>query len=1123
MLRRDSLFGVFLVISLAVFPSLLFAETIPTGKTFWLFESGQVRPLALSPDGTRLFAVNTPDNHLEIFDVTAPGLVHVGSVPVGLEPVAVAARSNSEVWVVNHLSDSISIIDVSTTPAIVTRTLLVGDEPMDIVFGGTPPVQGAPFPRAFVTTAHRGQAHNPIPFTSGDKYGEFFTPSVGRADVWVFDANNLGSGLGGLPETILTLFGDSPRALAVTPNGDTVYAAIFHSGNKTTISPQNLQGPQGTAGFGITPNIPTIVKFDGADWRDFSGNVFGDIQLQLPDIDVFEIDATAATPVEIGNFAGVGTILFNMAVDPSTSKLYVTNTEANNHEPNEPDITGELHRARITVIDPAGNVSPRRLNKHIDYSIVPSAPAVKDATLANPMGMAISNDGNIYVAAFGSSKIGVFTASSIDDDSFTPGASNHIAVSGGGPSGLVIDETNNRLYVLTRFDNGISVIDRATNSEISHQTIHNPEPPSIVNGRPFLYDAQNMSSNGEASCSSCHVFGRMDDLAWDLSETGGTEILDPNPFANPVPLLFFRDPAFHPMKGPMVTQSFRGMAHHGPLHWRADRSGELSGSDFEDTPAAFAQFNPSFVSLLGRDTQLSAAEMQAFSDFILQLSYPPNPIRNIDNTLTDSEAAGQTIFFNQGGIDDTQNAFTCGGCHSIQTQTGNFGTRGLSSFQAQPQNMKIPHLRNMYQKVGMFGAVPITSHTHRPRNIPSLGAPDQPQIRGFGYTHDGTVDSLLSFTRSSLFSFSGDLETQTRQVSEFMLTFRTGLAPVVGQQVTLSATNVAAAGARIDTLLQRAQVANPGFEAPLQMECDLIAQGVIGGAERSWLFNIATNMFESDYGAESPLTDAQLRSLVTGVDRVTYTCAPPGSGTRMALDRDSDGLLNRDEVLDLNSDPASVDSDGDGLGDNDEVNIHGTDPGDADTDGDGLDDATELATTLTDPLDPDSDDDGISDGDEVTAGSNPNDAAPQLTILSPADNASQEPGAQISLSGSAIDDEDGDISANIQWASDVSGVLGSGNSVLVSLDPGAHVITATVTDSENGDATASINVLSLRIGDINGDGAIDVIDLIILQNHLINIEAIGPPEEARADTYPAGAGDGQLDVSDLLRLQQLAL
>src|SRR5215472_12843004 len=187
---------------------------------FTTFETGQVRPLAMSPDGTKLFATNTPDNRLEIFTVSAGGLDHTGSVPVGLEPVAVAARSNTEVWVVNHLSDSISIVDVGASPPRVTRTLLVGDEPRDIVFAGP----GGN--RAFITAAHRGQNR------PGDP--QLTTQGVGRADVWVFDATNLGATLGGTPLTILSLFGDTPRALATSPDGSTVYAAVFHSGDQTT-------------------------------------------------------------------------------------------------------------------------------------------------------------------------------------------------------------------------------------------------------------------------------------------------------------------------------------------------------------------------------------------------------------------------------------------------------------------------------------------------------------------------------------------------------------------------------------------------------------------------------------------------------------------------------------------------------------------------------------------------------------------------------------------------------------------------------------------------------------------------------------------------------------------------
>src|SRR5215510_3001326 len=84
-------------------------------QSFVNFESGHVRPLAMSPDGTRLFAVNTPDNRLEIYTVGVGSLTLAAEVPVGLEPVAIATRTNglgrTEAWVVNLLSDSVSIVE----------------------------------------------------------------------------------------------------------------------------------------------------------------------------------------------------------------------------------------------------------------------------------------------------------------------------------------------------------------------------------------------------------------------------------------------------------------------------------------------------------------------------------------------------------------------------------------------------------------------------------------------------------------------------------------------------------------------------------------------------------------------------------------------------------------------------------------------------------------------------------------------------------------------------------------------------------------------------------------------------------------------------------------------------
>src|ERR1044071_9937144 len=264
-----------------------------TGPSFVEFESGHVRPIAMSPDGTTLFAVNTPNGALEVFNITPAGLTLQTRVPVGMEPVAVAARSNTEAWVVNHLSDSVSIVTLSGTPHV-TRTLLVGDEPRDIVFAGT---AGS----AFITTAHRGQQRTDasISSVSGAGDAKLTTPSVPRADVWVCNPANLGNTLGGTPTKIMSFFTDTPRALAVSPDKNTVYVAGFHTGNQTSIvnegficegfdpntpctnddgttSPGGNLGPKTDASGEQAPEVSMIVKFNKATghWTDPAGRTW---------------------------------------------------------------------------------------------------------------------------------------------------------------------------------------------------------------------------------------------------------------------------------------------------------------------------------------------------------------------------------------------------------------------------------------------------------------------------------------------------------------------------------------------------------------------------------------------------------------------------------------------------------------------------------------------------------------------------------------------------------------------------------------------------------------------------------------------------------------------------------
>jgi DNA-binding beta-propeller fold protein YncE len=900
-------------------------------RSFTLFESGQVRPLALAPDGKHLFAVNTPDNRLEIFKVKDDAGNHVSplqrksAVSVGLEPVAVAARTNTEVWVVNHLSDSISIVDVSDQnhPRVV-RTLLVGDEPRDIVFAG--PNKS----RAFITTAHRGQNNPNDP--------ELLTPGVGRADVWVFDANNLGSSLGGAPLTILTLFTDTPRALAVTSDGSTVYAAGFHTGNRTTTIHERvvaanggLQGPRTNFEGDPQPQTSIIVKYrqspsDGQmHWLDTTDRIWdAQVRFSLPDKDVFAIDATANPPQPVvspgGVYTGVGTVLFNMAVNPVSGNVYVSNIDAqNDHRFEGPGIfagssvRGHLAESRITILS-NGGVAPRHLNKHINYASC-CAPIPNDEnakSLAFPQEMAVSSDGTtLYVAALGSSKIGIYDTAALESDTFVPSTANQIAVSGGGPTGVVLDEDGDRLYVMTRFDNAISVIDTSARAEIWHEPIYNPEPPSIVDGRRFLYDASLTSSHGDSACASCHIFGDFDSLAWDLGDPDGTTLTNPNPAAPPTGLLRPGTTDFKPMKGPMTTQSLRGMANHGAMHWRGDRTGgndaptAQPNSGSYDENAAFLKFNPAFVGLLGRDQALTAAQMQAFSDFILQITYPPNPIRNLDNSLTADQQAGREHYFSP----SVDGPLACNDCHTLNPSAnaefgvrfpGFFGTSGLSTIETAdriiPQTVKVPHFRNLYQKVGEFGT------PHVPFGplalFPSTGFLGD-QVRGFGYFHDGSVDSAATFIGNLLFSrtFSANGfppgpagQVNIEQVTKFLLAYDSNMAPIVGQQITLTSSNAAVAGPRIDVLIARA---NAG-------ECDLVVKG--GVFDDGYLYDGAGH-FLTDRASASSLTDAALRALSSYPHHeLTYTCVPPGSGRRIALDADLDGYLDGDE-RDAGSDP----------------------------------------------------------------------------------------------------------------------------------------------------------------------------------------------------------------------------
>jgi DNA-binding beta-propeller fold protein YncE len=923
-----------------IFTARQLVSAASTGPSFIEFDSGPVRPIAMSPNGQTLFAANTPNGTLEVFDLTSGTPAFRCRVAVGLEPVAVAARNNSELWVVNHLSDSVSIVSLVGIPHVI-RTLLVGDEPRDIVFAGTPV-------RAFITTAHRGQhrVDSSIADVPGAGDPQMTTAGVPRADVWVFDAENLGTTFGGTPLKIMSFFTDTPRSLAVSPDNQTVYVAGFKTGNQTTtipqarictgfepfkpctlpdgaVSPGGNPGPATDAQREPAPEVGLIVKYNNnsGHWEDELRRVWDDsVRFQLPDSDVFALDANSL--MATASFAHVGTTLFNMAVNPVNGNVYVSNTDSINNVRFEGPgayaghtVQGHLAEARITVLS-GSRVVPRHLNKHLDYSALPGTryfdPGAKNHSLSMPLDMAVMKDGaTLYLAAFGSSKVGVFGTGALEDDSFDPVAAsaNYISVSGGGVSGLALDEARSRLYVMTRFDDGLKVIDLRTRQEVVGFGLPNPEPNAVVQGRPMLYDATRFSGNGEATCASCHTFGDMDDLAWDLGnpDASVTRSTIPINFRGLLPLLISSGASglttplngsnkpedFHPMKGPFTTQTLRGLRFSGAMHWRGDRSTGALGSDPFDAQVSFKNFIGAFQGLLGSVEQPSEADMQRFADFQLQVFLPPNPIRSLDNSLTPAQQRGADFFSGTRPSDGVNSpiagqlfgtsSFNCAGCHVLDPSKGFFGTGGNQSFEALPQIVKIPHLRNQYAKVGMFGS---------PR-VGFFDAPDSgstgDQIRGFGFSGDGSTDTLFRFATASVFrptSNSGfpqrNPDGTRRDVEQYLLAFDSDLAPIVGQQVTLTADNSQSAAARIDLLIQRASTpfTSRVLDAPT-MECDLVARTVQNGRVRNFLYDPAARRFAPDDGT-APLAGDAIRALArTPGQEVTYTAVTPGSGTRM--------------------------------------------------------------------------------------------------------------------------------------------------------------------------------------------------------------------------------------------------
>jgi len=844
-------------------PDLLLRSTTPrvppaTG-TFVNFETPHVHPLDLSPDGSTLAACNTPDGRIEVFsvDATTGNLTHTDTIQVGYDPVSVRFRTNNEVWVVNHISDSISVVDIAA--GNVVSTIQTGDEPADVVF--------------YV------DASDNMPLAA---------VSCSRPDkIQIFDVTSLGV-IGELP-----IVGQDPRALAT--DGTRVYVAVFQSGNGTTIignnsianALENVGGPYagqnppfnngipGTAWVthegsvdlstipaGPPPQVSLIVRKDaagawrddnGADWTAFISGAFAPLSNRpvgwdLADNDIGSFTTNNGITTIEGSFGSDGyvtrrmTIGMALGLNPANNNLMLVGIEATNEIRFEPNLKGTFTRVRAAIANgiTGAEIALTDLNEeHLDAAQGGSGSAYSDGnvpqpernkSIGDPRGVAFNPAGTrAYVTGMGSGNIVVLnpaTGARLGGVGYTIDLGTPTT----GPTGIVHHPTLNRLYVLDKFSSDVKTIDAtAVGGETVLQTtaFFDPTPSYINLGRDDFYDTHQNSGLGQISCASCHIDGRNDQLAWDLGNPiGAMKTVNQVDPLNPLPgqhNLFLNntgggiDPFddFHPMKGPMTTQTLQDIIGKEPHHWRGDRDG-------------IEEFAGAFDGLQGDDFPLGGTAMQQFEDFLSSLTFTPNPFRPLDNSLPggpkfvgagnnpvlpipgfhsngptggnpglsprgtplpDGDAFRGFSLYVQGNPlhssgpsapESLDNVFQCVTCHSLPTGAGSIdlfnttGNPGFLNFGPIAPGPNGEEHEALFSTDGTGNTDGVTGSANQGTfKVPHLrnqldkqgfitkpdpSNPGQPYLatHGFGVLHDGAVDSLDSFVGSNAFDVDND-------------------------------------------------------------------------------------------------------------------------------------------------------------------------------------------------------------------------------------------------------------------------------------------------------------------------------------------------------------------------------
>ncbi len=636
-----------------------------------LYLSPQTDPMALSEDGTRLYVANTTSGTLSVLDVTNPlAPTELAKVRVGHDPTSVAvlpggANGDELVFVVNHVSDSISVVSrerlavVQTIQEFDADGVTRMDEPVGIAF--TSPT------RALVTL---------------DQPNQVLTVDI--------DANGRAS----IAPQRLEITAQAPRAIVAA--GDRVFVAPFESGNQTEFSscwpgdPLDLvendaaltdEGCEFRAEVlgdsdllnGNDVQLGTIFEFAAVN-PNIGGRVIRDTD--LPDRDLFVIDPSGA-PVVTQVLDSLGTLLSGLAAHtgPAGTRVWIAHTEANNHLDGLGVIDNEMFVNRVAIVDCAtgGSCAPAE-TVDLDAS---AATAGLGQTVPTPWGIQASGDGEIVVV----------TAAGADGDPgdgrppmhglFTLNRDGQVlgsALVGALPEGVLLRSgpggAAQVAYVLDTADSTVSVVD--VSNPTSPQTIgapvtvgDDPTPAQIRLGRVAFHSARG-STNKTFACGSCHPNGNMDQLQWTINTVTGPDD-GPNERGE--------------IAEPRTTMPIRGLRDTLPLHWEGtladpialenplapfdaapdcdiDAVGEigcvrhlvdaaLSGPNCQHNVPGGCQPGEGQTGHGGSNLPgaLTNEERDAMAAFQLAVAFPPAPDRRPDDVLSPLAVQGVADFF----------------------------------------------------------------------------------------------------------------------------------------------------------------------------------------------------------------------------------------------------------------------------------------------------------------------------------------------------------------------------------------------------------------------------------------------------------------------------------------------